>query len=167
MSLDKGNGSGGRRFRLLWLQSGGCGGCTLSLLGAEGPDLLTAFEAANIEVLWHPSLSELSGQGVMNEAVTMSARSGSRPQVYEIRFKGHMSPYHAWVFEGFEMVQGPAGETVLTGPVIDQAALHGILNRIRDLGAPLLSVKRLLADEDSRPRGGSRTPSSPRLPDPS
>ncbi|WP_193368682.1 HupU protein [Pelagibius marinus] len=64
MAQPKTNG-GKRRLRMLWLQSGGCGGCTLSLLGAEGPDLLTAFEAANIEVLWHPSLSELSGRGVI------------------------------------------------------------------------------------------------------
>ena len=48
------------------------------------------------------------------------------------------------------MTQGPEGETVLTGPVIDQAALHGILNRIRDLGTPLLSVKRLTEAEGSR-----------------
>ena len=46
---------------LLWLQSGGCGGCSLSLLCAEGPDLLTVFETANIEILWHPSLSEPMG----------------------------------------------------------------------------------------------------------
>jgi hypothetical protein len=64
----------------------------------------------------------------------------SQPQVYEIRFKGHLSSYHAQVFEGLEMVQGPDGETVLTGPVIDQAALHGILDRNRDLGVLLLSV---------------------------
>ena len=51
------------------------------------------------------------------------------------------------VFQGLEVVQGPDGETVLTGPVIDQAALHGILNRIRDLGVPLLSVRRLSTDE--------------------
>jgi hypothetical protein len=44
------------------------------------------------------------------------------------------------------MVQEPGGETVLTGPVIDQAALHGIPNRIRDLGLPLLSVRRLAQD---------------------
>ena len=52
------------------------------------------------------------------------------------------------------MVQGPDGETVLTGPVIDQAALHGILNRIRDLGVPLLSVKRLAQDEANTERNG-------------
>ena len=46
---------------LVWLQSGGCGGCTLSLLGADAPDLLATLAAANVEVLWHPSLSEASG----------------------------------------------------------------------------------------------------------
>lgn len=45
---------------LLWLQSGGCGGCSLSLLCAESPYLLTALEAAGIRLLWHPSLSEAS-----------------------------------------------------------------------------------------------------------
>jgi NiFe hydrogenase small subunit HydA len=54
-----------RPLTLLWLQSGGCGGCSMSLLNAEGPDLLAAFEAANIEVLWHPSLSRESGQEVL------------------------------------------------------------------------------------------------------
>jgi hypothetical protein len=75
--------------------------------------------------------------------------------VYEIRFKGHLSSYRTQGFEGLEMVQGPGGETVLTGPVIDQAGLHGILSRIRDLGVPLLSVKRLSADEDSAERKGA------------
>lgn len=56
------SGAGRRPLKLLWMQSGGCGGCTLSLIGAEGPDLITSFEAAGIEVVWHPSLSELSGR---------------------------------------------------------------------------------------------------------
>jgi hypothetical protein len=88
----------------------------------------------------------------MNETVTMSAQPWSQPQVYEIRFKGHLNSFRAQMFEGLEMVQGPGGETVLTGPVIDQAALYGILNRIRDLGVPLLSVKWLSADENSSER---------------
>lgn len=48
-------------MKLLWLQSGGCGGCSLSLLGAESPDLLTTLDAAGIELLWHPALSERCG----------------------------------------------------------------------------------------------------------
>ena len=58
--------SGTAKRNLLWLQSGGCGGCTLSLLCAEGPDLVTALDAANINVLWHPSLSEASGREMID-----------------------------------------------------------------------------------------------------
>jgi NiFe hydrogenase small subunit HydA len=54
-----------KRTTLLWLQSGGCGGCSLSLMCAEGPDLLSAFAAADIDVLWHPSLSESCGAEVI------------------------------------------------------------------------------------------------------
>jgi len=48
------------RLNLLWLQSGGCGGCSMSLLNAEGPDLYAALDVAGIDLLWHPSLSEAS-----------------------------------------------------------------------------------------------------------
>ena len=48
-------------MNVLWLQSGGCGGCTMSLLCAESPDLLATLEAGGISFLWHPSLSEASG----------------------------------------------------------------------------------------------------------
>ncbi|MCP3882213.1 MAG: HupU protein [Sulfitobacter sp.] len=50
-----------RQHNLVWLQSGGCGGCSLSLLGAESPDLLTSLKAAGINLLWHPALSESGG----------------------------------------------------------------------------------------------------------
>lgn len=50
-----------QQLNLLWLQSGGCGGCSLSLLGAESPDLMTTFQSAGINLLWHPSLSEQCG----------------------------------------------------------------------------------------------------------
>jgi hypothetical protein len=92
---------------------------------------------------------------VNRKVETPSRQPWSQPQLYEIRFKGHLSPYRAQMFEGLEMVQGPDGEAVLTGPVIDQAALHGILNRIRDLGMPLLSVRRLPVDKDSAERNGA------------
>jgi len=52
-------------MNLLWLQSGGCGGCTMSLLCAESPDLLQRLRAAGIELLWHPSLSEASAAEVL------------------------------------------------------------------------------------------------------
>ena len=50
------------RKTLLWLQSGGCGGCTLSLLCAESPDFVAALDAAGIDLLWHPALSEATGR---------------------------------------------------------------------------------------------------------
>jgi len=53
-------------LNLLWLQSGGCGGCTLSMLNAESPDVITGFEGAGINVLWHPSLSLETGQSVID-----------------------------------------------------------------------------------------------------
>jgi len=60
------------------------------------------------------------------------------------------------VFEGVEMIQRPDGEMVLTGPVIDQAAPHGILNRIPDLGVPLLSVSRVEQNDVSTERSGMK-----------
>lgn len=66
-----------RRLRLVWLQSGGCGGCTMSLLNAEGPDLVATLDAAGIDVLWHPSLSEASGLEVI--ALLQRLASGEAP----------------------------------------------------------------------------------------
>jgi len=54
-----------QQLNLLWLQSGGCGGCSLSLLGAESPDLLTMLKSAGINLLWHPGLSEPSGADLL------------------------------------------------------------------------------------------------------
>jgi len=56
----------GRQRNLLWLQSGGCGGCSLSLFGAEAPDLLTLLDGAGIKLLWHPGLSEQGGVGLLD-----------------------------------------------------------------------------------------------------
>jgi len=103
---------------------------------------------------WREAANDEPGksQGVMNKAQTMSTTASSKPELYEIRFKGHLEARRAPMFEGLEMVRGPGGETVLTGPVIDQAALHGILARIRDLGVPLLSVRRLPQEEANKER---------------
>ena len=59
---------------------------------------------------------------------------------YEIRVKGQLDQRHQEWLEGFSMRHHPDGETILTGQVADQAALYGLLLRIRDLGIPLLAV---------------------------
>ena len=64
----------------------------------------------------------------------------SQPPVYEIRIKGHLgSQWRDW-FEGLTIMLEEDGDTLLTGPVIDQAALYGLLKKVRDLGMPLVSV---------------------------
>ena len=64
----------------------------------------------------------------------------SKPVVYQIRIKGHLG--HEWTdwFEGLTVTLEDDGTTLLTGLVIDQAALHGLLKKVRDLGMPLVSV---------------------------
>jgi hypothetical protein len=63
--------------------------------------------------------------------------------VYQIRIMGHLgSEWSDW-FEGLSITLQDNGETLLSGPVADQAALHGLLRKVRDLGLPLLSVIRL------------------------
>lgn len=61
-------------------------------------------------------------------------------QVYQIRIKGHLNNSWSEWFEGLSMTHEEDGTTVLTGPVADQPALHGLLVKIRDLGLPLVSV---------------------------
>jgi len=69
-----------------------------------------------------------------------------RMQNVEIRVKGQIDQHWSDWFEGLTITHNNQNETVLTGPVVDQAALHGILTRIRDLGLPLLSVNRVEPD---------------------
>ena len=66
--------------------------------------------------------------------------SPRQPVVYQIRIKGHLGSQWTDWFEGLTITLEEDGDTVLTGPVIDQAALHGLLKKVRDLGMPLVSV---------------------------
>jgi hypothetical protein len=68
------------------------------------------------------------------------------PKIYEIKIKGHLDDHWADWFEGMTFTHESGGNTTLCGPVTDQAALHGILNGIRDLGLSLVSVQRVDSD---------------------
>jgi hypothetical protein len=69
-----------------------------------------------------------------------STEDHDEPGLYEIRIKGHLDDRWADWFEGLTITLEDNGETLLTGPVVDQAALHGWLKKVRDLGMPLISV---------------------------
>lgn len=63
-----------------------------------------------------------------------------QPTIYQIRIKGHLGqPWLDW-FEELTILLEEDGNTLLTGPIVDQAALHGLLKKVRDLGLPLLSI---------------------------
>lgn len=64
----------------------------------------------------------------------------TEPMTYQIRIKGHLGLGWTEWFEGMTIMLEENGDTLLTGPVVDQAALHGLLRKVRDLGMPLLSV---------------------------
>jgi hypothetical protein len=64
-----------------------------------------------------------------------------RPGRYEIRLRGHLDARWAAWFDGLAITRDRDGTTVIGGPVADQAALHGLLQKTRDLGLPLISVR--------------------------
>ena len=68
----------------------------------------------------------------------------SQPTVYQIRIEGHLGPQWTDWFGGLTITLEEDGDTLLTGPVVDQAALFGLLRKVRDLGMPLLSVIRVV-----------------------
>ena len=74
-----------------------------------------------------------------------TTRSTDQPIIYRITVAGVLSD--SWIewFDGMSVRVDATGETTLTGPVADQAELHGLLGRVRDLGLPLVAVQRLKA----------------------
>lgn len=81
-------------------------------------------------------IADPAGPGRTGPAATDTA-------MYEIRVAGHLDDHWAATLGDLTLVRLDDGTTSLTGPVVDQAQLHGVLNRIRDLGVPLLTVRTL------------------------
>ena len=71
-----------------------------------------------------------------------NGRQFDKPAIYQIRVKGNLEQRWSDWFDGFAIEPQPDDETLLTGSVADQAALHGILTKISNLGLPLLSLQR-------------------------
>ena len=86
----------------------------------------------------------------------MPADRHQNPGRYEIRVKGHLDTRWAAWFDGLTIAHGSDGTTIIHGPVADQAALHGLLQKIRDLGLPLISVNHLAPGHPPAPAAGAR-----------
>jgi hypothetical protein len=84
------------------------------------------------------------------KATPASTGEQNEPGLYEIRLKGHLDDKWADWFDGLTITRADSGETLLRGPVVDQAALHGVLRNVRDLGLPLVSVNQI----DPKPANG-------------
>jgi hypothetical protein len=72
--------------------------------------------------------------------IHLSTEYDDEERTYEIRIQGHLDDKWADWFDDLSITRADNGETILRGPVVDQAALHGLLRKVRDLGLPLLSV---------------------------
>ena len=86
----------------------------------------------------------------------MPAGRHQNPGRYEIRVKGHLDTGWAAWFDGLAIAHGSDGTTIIHGPVADQAALHGLLQKIRDLGLPLISVNPVAPGHPPAPAAGAR-----------
>ena len=78
------------------------------------------------------------------------------PGRYEIRLKGHLDDRWAAWFDGLRLTHEGDGTTVIHGPVVDQAALHGLLHKVRDIGLPLVSVTQVAPNQPDAPSTASR-----------
>ncbi|HMN60784.1 MAG TPA: hypothetical protein PJ988_10495 [Anaerolinea sp.] len=76
-----------------------------------------------------------------------SKSSSNQPPIYQIRVEGHLGSQWTDWFEGLTITLHKEGDTIISGPVADQAALHGLLKKIRDSGLSLVSVFRVQYDE--------------------
>ena len=85
-----------------------------------------------------------------------SKTDSGQPMIYQIRLRGHLGSQWTDWFAGLTLRLEEDGDTLLTGPVVDQSALHGLLKKVRDLGLPLISVNRVPALEPANQSNRSK-----------
>ena len=90
---------------------------------------------------------------MMPESISPVADSCDQPTYYEIRIKGHLASRWMEWFADLAMIHTASGETILSGPIEDQAALHGVLAKIRDLNLVLIAVNEIPCPARSAPPG--------------
>jgi hypothetical protein len=78
-----------------------------------------------------------------------SITDAGQPITYQIRLESHLGPHWTGWFEGLSITLEDNGTTLLTGPVVDQAALFGLLRKVRDVGLSLISLTRVNATQDT------------------
>jgi hypothetical protein len=86
----------------------------------------------------------------MSDKKTRAPMTDNTENLYEIKIKGHLDEHWSDWLGGMEITQDRHGNSLLTGNIPDQAALHGILNQIRDLGLTLISIKHVISDSVAR-----------------
>lgn len=84
-----------------------------------------------------------------------------RSPIYQIRLRGHLGRRWAQWFEGWSIALEDEGDTLLTGPVVDQATLHGLLKRVRDLGMPIVSVVQVESDRTTASHADTNDDTTP------
>ena len=84
-----------------------------------------------------------------------STEDHHEPGCYEIRLKGHLDARWTDWFEGLSFTHASDGTTILTGPLVDQAALYGLLRKVRDLGLPLIAVNLVDPKQANGPDGNA------------
>jgi hypothetical protein len=116
------------------------------LLGLFSPEITTSITSCGDASSPHRAVSfgqtnneRKNARRMMSDKQTFDEKHNQH-QYYEIRIKGHLDDRWADWFEGLTITLEDNGDTLLTGTVVDQAALHGLLKKVRDLGMPLLSV---------------------------
>ncbi len=83
---------------------------------------------------------------------TQNSSKKSTHYAYQIKLEGHLNQKWQLLFDGFTILLEQDGTTCLTGLVVDQAALYGLLRKVRDLGLPLISINRLPIENETKER---------------